>query len=87
MKTLGLMIAKEVSDLGSSESMEAMGFKWFSKNLIHQFDKIAENIEHIGQTEVIIGKYVTCSALWGLLDYDVDLRAAGHVLLNTERIL
>ena len=30
--------------------------------------------------------YVTCSAIWGLLDKDDDLRAS-HELLNTERIL
>ena len=30
--------------------------------------------------------YVTCSAIWGLLDKDDDLRAS-HGLLNTERIV
>ena len=29
---------------------------------------------------------VICSAIWGLLDKDDDLRAS-HELLNTERIL
>ena len=29
--------------------------------------------------------FVTCSAIWGLLDKDGDLRAS-HELLNTERI-
>ena len=29
--------------------------------------------------------YVTCSAIWGLLDADDDLRAS-HELLNTERM-
>ena len=33
-----------------------------------------------------VALYVTCSAIWGLLDKDDDLRAS-HELLNTERTL
>ena len=34
---------------------------------------------------ICIYTYVTCSAIWGLLDEDDDLRAS-HELLNTERV-
>ena len=49
------------------------------------------HISMIFQINIILGYIVdniivTCSAIWGLLDKDDDLRAS-HELLNTERIL
>ena len=42
--------------------------------------------QHVVVVIHILIKYVTCSAILGLLDKDDDLRAS-HELLNTERIL
>ena len=39
-----------------------------------------------GVRGILSWKNVTCSAIWGLLDTDDDLKAS-HELLNTERIL
>ena len=49
------------------------------------------HISMIFQINIILGYIadniiVNCSAIWGLLDKDDDLRAS-HELLNTERIL
>ena len=35
---------------------------------------------------IIEVKYMTCSAIWGLLDKGNDLRAS-HELLNTKRVI
>ena len=42
------------------------------------------NFVNVDQYDYYI--YVTCSAIWGLLDKDDDLRAS-YELLNTERFL
>ena len=47
---------------------------------------LIQTTDRNGTTAKEFLEYVTCSAIWGLLGKDDDLRAS-HELLNTERIL
>ena len=59
----------------------------FCHELLHRFLSFFWWFEQktVLNLSIYITTFVTCSAIWGLLDEDDDLRAS-HDLLNTERI-